>query len=64
MAPRSRLSNKARSEPVLLPSKLWETWGTAVCHSLLYLLGDEHKGGKNSPRKNCLQVPPMQVQEL
>lgn len=45
VAPRSyrTQSDKVRSQPVLSPSKLWESWGPAVCHSLLYLLGEQHK---------------------
>ena len=50
VARRSGLSDKARSEPILLPSKLWETRGPAVCHSLLYVLGDQHKGEKLSQK--------------
>lgn len=50
MAPRSGLSDKARNEPILLPSKLQETLGTAVCHSLIYVPEDPTQGAKFLPK--------------
>lgn len=63
VARRSGLSDKARSEPVLLPSKLRRLEDLLFATASSTCLGTSTRG-KNSPRKHCLQVPPMQMQEL
>lgn len=40
----------------MLPSKLWETWGHAICHSFLYLLGDQHKGETTLPKNTVFRL--------
>lgn len=56
MAPRTRLYNKARNEPILLPSKLQETWGPAVCHSFIYVPRGQHKGQTDVFSQKTLSV--------
>lgn len=59
VAPWANLSNRARIEPALPPAKLWETWGTAACHSLLYWLGHQQRRGSLPFSRNtvCVFLP-------